>query len=231
MSLAQQALVAGAAVALVGHQVEWVRRDPRWKSSALFAVAANVALVAWLRSQGAVAIEIVYIGLLAHAAFVVTLLTSMSIYRLYFHPLRHVPAPSVFAKLSSLYRYKIGLDGRLGQHLIRWHDQFGDMVRIGPNYGASFAQIASDPRQSRSQTPAMSLRYTPSRRVGSTRQEVRAQRSSASSRRGNIGRCVRCGPRSSRPKLSPSTTDRSTSTATDCSPSCTARRRYSRTLA
>lgn len=61
------------------------------------------------------------------------LLLSVAIYRLYFHPLAHVPGPA-FACVSPLYLYAICYFGTEGHTLLRLHQKYRTPVlRIGPD--------------------------------------------------------------------------------------------------
>ena len=59
-----------------------------------------------------------------------SLWTSMVIYRLFFHPLRQFPGPRL-AKISKLYHVFCCLKQDNHRLKARWHERYGDFVRIG----------------------------------------------------------------------------------------------------
>lgn len=57
------------------------------------------------------------------------------IYRIFFHPLRHIPGPKLGA--ASLWYelyFDVVLEGRYQFHIQQLHKQYGPIVRIGPDY-------------------------------------------------------------------------------------------------
>ncbi|PSN73007.1 cytochrome P450 [Corynespora cassiicola Philippines] len=54
------------------------------------------------------------------------------VYRLFFHPLSHVPGPFV-ARLTGLWRDKKYLGGKWHSDILQIHKQYGRVVRIAPN--------------------------------------------------------------------------------------------------
>jgi hypothetical protein len=76
------------------------------------------------------AVQLTFVG---YGAYLTALFTSMLIYRVFFHPLRHFPGPKA-ARLSQFYhffRVRAKVDNY--KHLDRLHDQYGEFVRVGPN--------------------------------------------------------------------------------------------------
>ena len=57
---------------------------------------------------------------------------SVAVYRLYFHPLAHIPGP-LRAKLSSLWLYSLSYHGTEATIIDKLHQQYGPVVRIAPN--------------------------------------------------------------------------------------------------
>ncbi|KAL2821435.1 cytochrome P450 [Aspergillus cavernicola] len=69
-----------------------------------------------------------------HALVCVALyFTLRSIYRLYLHPLSHIPGPKL-ASISHLYEfyYDVVLGGRYLMHITWMHEQYGPIIRINP---------------------------------------------------------------------------------------------------
>ncbi|KAJ5641186.1 hypothetical protein N7490_005186 [Penicillium lividum] len=71
---------------------------------------------------------------LANAAFFAPLFVSISVYRLFFHPLRSFPGPSV-ARLTTWWGVgKLAIGEQRYQHHDELHRRYGKIVRIAPNY-------------------------------------------------------------------------------------------------
>jgi cytochrome P450 len=63
---------------------------------------------------------------------IATVLLSIALYRVYLHPLAHIPGP-LKAKLSSWWLYRLSYDGVEASEVEKLHQQFGPVVRIAPN--------------------------------------------------------------------------------------------------
>ncbi|KAL2794783.1 cytochrome P450 [Aspergillus keveii] len=59
-------------------------------------------------------------------------LLSSVVYNLYLHPLSHIPGPRL-AAISQLPWLIALWQGRLHHQILEWHEEYGDMVRTGPN--------------------------------------------------------------------------------------------------
>ncbi|KAJ6035940.1 hypothetical protein N7540_000219 [Penicillium herquei] len=71
---------------------------------------------------------------LANASFYAPLFTSISIYRLFFHPLKSFPGPTM-ARLTTWWAVsKLVMGKQRYQHHHELHEQYGKIVRIAPNY-------------------------------------------------------------------------------------------------
>ncbi|KAF5845292.1 hypothetical protein GGP41_002888 [Bipolaris sorokiniana] len=73
----------------------------------------------------------------AHVALTVTLaplliLFIRSIYRIYFHPLAHIPGP-ILSKLTSLWLHYHAYTGDEASVIHKLHQQYGPYVRVSPN--------------------------------------------------------------------------------------------------
>ena len=55
-----------------------------------------------------------------------------SVYNVYLHPLRSYPGPW-FARASRLPFLYYLVSGRLPQEMMKWHERYGDTIRIAPN--------------------------------------------------------------------------------------------------
>ena len=71
---------------------------------------------------------------IASSVFLTTLVSILitTVYRIYFHPLAHLPGPLV-AKVTGLWRSKLYWEGTWHDDIIRIHEQYGRVVRIAPN--------------------------------------------------------------------------------------------------
>ncbi|KAJ5052122.1 uncharacterized protein L3040_001881 [Drepanopeziza brunnea f. sp. 'multigermtubi'] len=72
-------------------------------------------------------------SLLATASYMVSLFASLTVHRLYLHPLHHFPGPPL-AKLTKLYSlFTVARSGSRWHHVnAALHAQYGDYVRTGP---------------------------------------------------------------------------------------------------
>ncbi|KAI0812689.1 cytochrome P450 [Irpex lacteus] len=96
--------------------------------NAILLIGAPFALV--LTTQDHVAFVDILTVLFACWALIITLTLA---YRLSpFHPLASFPGPAL-AKASKLYHVFFVLRGDAHMVIRRWHDRYGDVVRIGPN--------------------------------------------------------------------------------------------------
>ena len=66
------------------------------------------------------------------ASYATSLFTSMTLYRVFFHRLRHFPGPPL-AAVSKLYHVSQVLDAKQYLFLDKLRGQYGDYVRTGPN--------------------------------------------------------------------------------------------------
>ncbi|KAF8827445.1 hypothetical protein HHX47_DHR4000329 [Lentinula edodes] len=70
---------------------------------------------------------------LAYPSFYMLLFISIGSYRLSpFHPLSNYPGPTI-AKISKVWTVHKSMDGKLAHYYKMLHDQYGPIVRVGPN--------------------------------------------------------------------------------------------------
>jgi hypothetical protein len=100
--------------------------------------AADVALFLYLlksavtsTSFGAVITPLLQLFQL-NFIYIVTLIASTIIHRLYFHPLSSFPGPKVCA-ITGLYQTWLTNKGKFGLYVKEQHRKYGDFVRIAPN--------------------------------------------------------------------------------------------------
>ncbi len=124
---------AMAAVGVLSHLVYFIRGDHnryahRWITRALTGVAALGLVVLYLEHFDFVRAAVLT-SLFAPSYFV-GLYTSITIYRLFFHPLRRFPGPFL-CRLSNLYH--MWLIRKSDNHLVmrKLHEKYGPIVRTG----------------------------------------------------------------------------------------------------
>jgi len=66
------------------------------------------------------------------AAMLSITLISVGVYRVFFHPLSHIPGP-FFAKLTHLWQTKSYFTGNWHNDVLRIHEKYGPVVRISPD--------------------------------------------------------------------------------------------------
>lgn len=74
----------------------------------------------------------VVLSLLTKETSITVLLVTKAIYNVYFHPIRAYKGPWL-ARASRLPYLYYQVTGRLPHQLKKWHEQFGDIIRIAPN--------------------------------------------------------------------------------------------------
>jgi hypothetical protein len=57
---------------------------------------------------------------------------SIGVYRVFFHPLAHIPGP-IFAKLTHLWQTKSYFIGNWHSDILKVHEKYGPVVRISPD--------------------------------------------------------------------------------------------------
>lgn len=78
-------------------------------------------------------IELRFIGIIIVSGLILNI-ASLIIYRLYFHPLRHIPGPFL-ARLTYGYQmyYDVYLGGLMPRQLAKLSEKYGPIVRIAPD--------------------------------------------------------------------------------------------------
>ena len=124
---------AMAAVGVLSHLLYFIRGDHnryahRWITRALTGIAALGLVVLHLEHYDVLRAAVLT-SLFAPSYFV-GLYTSITVYRLFFHPLRRFPGP-FWARLSNLYH--MWLIRKSDNHLVmqRLHAKYGPIVRTG----------------------------------------------------------------------------------------------------
>ena len=114
-----------------GHHVPYALQILEFYSaSAVFLLSVNVWLHGWTGVMDALRLAAVYLA---------ALFASMSVYRVFFHPLRHFPGP-LAAKLSKLYGPYLNRNGKMHLEHDKLHAKYGDFVRTGRVLPLQFMQ-------------------------------------------------------------------------------------------
>lgn len=128
-----QVLALAAGGALLSH-LYFNRFQPLLGSSFRFAVACSIAFVSTLvtctpRTYS----EINLLYWKSAAVYLTTLFSSIGAYRLFFHPLGHIPGDT-FPALSKWWAMKQAITGHLAYTGKEMHDRLGPVIRLGPNW-------------------------------------------------------------------------------------------------
>ncbi|KAF8560403.1 high nitrogen upregulated cytochrome P450 monooxygenase 2 [Imleria badia] len=100
-------------------------------SWSLLLVLTVPSLPTWVLINHAFSFPMAFLA--AYALFFATLFTSIVVYRLSsFHPLAKYPGPSI-CKISQLWAVIVNSRGKAHHYRKLLHDQYGPIVRIGPN--------------------------------------------------------------------------------------------------
>ncbi|KAM3414442.1 hypothetical protein BST61_g9607 [Cercospora zeina] len=95
-------------------------------------ILVDIGLVIRLAFAGAQSLTsslklVAYVDLI----YILSLTASVTIYRVFLHPLRSVPGP-VAASVSKLWTVRVHLDGEYHRKNRALHERYGDFVRVGP---------------------------------------------------------------------------------------------------
>lgn len=128
--------VLGACLGVFSHvgffiRGEYVRAAPRlFLTAILMPPVAIYLLVTNVQLSLAFALRMISVGC---GSYLVALFTSMVVYRIFFHPLRHFPGPKL-ASITQFYHVQQGAaKGNNHLYLERLHAKYGSYVRVGPN--------------------------------------------------------------------------------------------------
>ncbi|KAK4447358.1 Tryprostatin B 6-hydroxylase [Podospora aff. communis PSN243] len=117
--------LAGASVGFLSHVLYFIRgyHDTQILSILVTHITAFIALSV---SFG------IWTALILSSSYLISLFTSIGIYRVFFHPLSRFPGP-LAAKLSRFYGPYVARNGQMHIEQNKLFKQYGDIVRTAPN--------------------------------------------------------------------------------------------------
>jgi hypothetical protein len=92
-------------------------------------LVAGLALLTYFVSTEGLIHGVEY-AIVSSLSYLAALFASIGVYRIFFHPLRHIPGP-LAAKLSKLYNFYLSRDGKMHIHQTAMVAKYGNIVRIG----------------------------------------------------------------------------------------------------
>ena len=126
-------LLVAATAGVVAHHAlfirgEWHLQGPKVLLGHL--VLSSLVWCFFLRQESATVSEHIWLSSLVFGSYTFSLFSSIIIYRLYFHPLRHFPGPTLAAasKLWHVFKCRHGKNFRVLEDARR---QYGQFVRTG----------------------------------------------------------------------------------------------------
>lgn len=122
--------VLAGVLALLSH-IAVQFREPRAPAFVQLFALAFVSLIYVLHTNGLPLRSAFSLVLRMSLIWSSTILLSMGTYRTLFHRLRLFPGPRVFA-LSKFVSIPMDLAGQRPYRVTRWHQKYGDVVRLGP---------------------------------------------------------------------------------------------------
>ena len=127
------ACAVAAFLGVLSHLVYFIRGEHHAQALGIFQltiVLLLLSVVALAQLSGHGLISAIQATSRVSSSYIGSLWTSMIVYRVCFHPLRRFPGPR-FAKVSKFYHSLCCWN--LDNHRVRarWHEQYGEFVRIG----------------------------------------------------------------------------------------------------
>lgn len=133
LSLGEIALIASA-LGPLSHVAVWTRFDLDSNSHQLLILANLIVLLSpfVLFARGFTIINALLYSAVSQSCYVVSLLTSIGIYRAFLHPLKGYPGP-FWARVSVFWKVKQfqGSKFQAFEVIDQLHEQYGPVVRIG----------------------------------------------------------------------------------------------------
>ena len=124
-----------ALLGILSHLLYFIRGERHAQALAIFQltiIIVSLSVVALIQLFDYGLISAIQATACVSTSYISSLWTSMVVYRVFFHPLRHFPGPPL-AKLSKFYHSLCcwNLQGQNHRVRGRWHEQYGEFVRIG----------------------------------------------------------------------------------------------------
>lgn len=125
--------VLAAALGVLAHQVVFIHGEWHLRAPAVVIVHFLIGIFIYTTEISKDERNGLFSATILVSVYLASLLSSISIYRLFFHPLRHFPGPRLVA-LTKLWHVWKCRDSR-GHHVLdEWHKKYGTFVRTG-EYG------------------------------------------------------------------------------------------------
>ena len=127
--------ILSASLGMLSHLCIFIRGEHHLRSPLLFRLYSTVAALLVLSEiliHPSNLSSAFRASSLLIASYATALFTSMTVYRVFFHRLRHFPGPRL-AAVSKLYHVSQVLDAKQYLFLDKLREQYGDYVRTGPN--------------------------------------------------------------------------------------------------
>ena len=126
-------LIDAAAAGVVAHHALFIRGE--WHLEGPRVILGHILLgsLAWwyfLRQESAGVLEHIRLCSLVFGTYMVSLFSSIIVYRLFLHPLRHFPGPTL-AAVSKLWHVFKCRDGKNFRVLEEMRHRYGQFVRTG----------------------------------------------------------------------------------------------------
>ncbi|KAL8996989.1 MAG: hypothetical protein Q9169_003640 [Polycauliona sp. 2 TL-2023] len=128
-------LMIPAVAGFLAHYGFFFHGEWHLKGSNVLLAHAALAIITWwylLRPASATASESVYLCTICFGSYLFALFSSILTYRLFFHPLRHLPGPRLAAcsKLWHVFKCRDGINFNVLEEM---RLRYGGFVRTGPN--------------------------------------------------------------------------------------------------
>ncbi|OQU93626.1 hypothetical protein CLAIMM_00108 [Cladophialophora immunda] len=119
-------------VGLLSHQI-FKRNEPSAYGCFGYIVGTNVAMAILSKALGIrTTTGLVQVAIIDLGIYIATILTSMTLYRVFFHPLNRFPGP-LFCKITRFVATYHALQRDTHVWLHDLHEKYGDVVRVSPN--------------------------------------------------------------------------------------------------
>jgi cytochrome P450 len=133
MHLSSLNVCSASALLAVASHVGFKNHEPTVSQFLTFAAALqSIPIILWRSQPSSGRLGLWFVAVTFNLYFFTILGASISIYRLFLHPLRKYPGPTL-GKLSKFHYAYICATGKSHRYLEALHQKHGDIVRYGPN--------------------------------------------------------------------------------------------------